>query len=29
MISIFEEEFEVSENFEKQDNIEFALVYQK
>ncbi len=29
MISIFEEEFEVSENFEKQDNIEFALVYPK
>lgn len=29
MISIFEEEFEVSENFEKQNNIEFALVYPK
>jgi hypothetical protein len=29
MISIFEEEFEVSDNFEKQDNIEFALVYPK
>lgn len=29
MISIFEEEFEVSENFKKQDNIEFALVYPK
>lgn len=29
MISIFEEEFEVSESFEKQDNIEFALVYPK
>ena len=29
MISIFEEEFEVSENFEKQDNIEYALVYPK
>jgi hypothetical protein len=29
MISIFEQEFEVSENFEKQDNIEYALVYPK
>ncbi len=29
IISIFEEEFEVSESFEKQDNIEFALVYPK
>ena len=29
IISIFEDEFEVSENFEKRDNIEFALVYPK
>ena len=29
MISIFEEEFEVSENFERQDKIEYALVYPK
>ncbi len=29
MISLFEEEFEVSENFERQDNLEYALVYQK
>jgi hypothetical protein len=29
MISIFEEDFEVSDNFEKQDNIEYALVYPK
>lgn len=29
MISLFEEEFEVSENFEKQENIEYALVYPK
>ncbi len=29
MISIFEEEFEVSENFEKHGNIEYALVYPK
>jgi hypothetical protein len=29
MISLFENEFEVSENFEKQDNLEYALVYPK
>ena len=29
MISIFEDEFEVSENFERQDKIEYALVYPK
>jgi len=29
MISIFEDEFEVSINFERQDNIEYALVYPK
>jgi hypothetical protein len=29
MISLFEEEFEVSDNFERQDKIEYALVYPK
>ena len=29
MISIFEDEFEVSEDFERQDKIEYALVYPK
>lgn len=29
LISIFEEDFEVSENFERQDKIEYALVYPK
>lgn len=29
MISLFENEFEVSENFERQDNLEYALVYPK
>lgn len=29
LISIFEDEFEVSENFERQDKIEYALVYPK
>ncbi|MFC0775277.1 hypothetical protein [Terrimonas alba] len=29
MISIFEDEFEVSDNFERQDKIEYALVYPK
>jgi hypothetical protein len=29
MISIFEDEFQVSENFERQDKIEYALVYPK
>lgn len=29
LISIFEDDFEVSENFERQDKIEYALVYPK
>jgi len=29
MISIFEDEFVISENFEQQDKIEYALVYPK
>jgi len=29
MISLFENEFEVSENFERRENLEFALVYPK
>ena len=29
MISIFEDEFEVSENFERHEQIEYALVYPK
>ena len=29
LISIFEDEFEVSENFKRQDKIEYALVYPK
>jgi hypothetical protein len=29
MISIFEDEFEVTDNFEKQGNIEYALVYSQ
>ena len=29
MISIFEDEFEVLENFKRQDQIEYALVYPK
>jgi hypothetical protein len=29
MISIFEDEFEISDNFERQDKIEYALVYPK
>lgn len=29
MISIFEDEFRISGNFERQDNIEYALIYPK